>query len=726
MNTYLLLRPAKTEEISPAAQMSLLSSFLNVTRRNLWARMLLKPAQYLSLEIYSLKQKTHFFLSVPKKLQGFFLSQVLSQYPQTLVQEQSVDPLYQVLQNKKAALLALKLSQPAQYPIKTFKSFSPTQVPLSAILGFLAKLQSGEAAGLQIVLKAPFSQESQQSRLRSQLKLVDQEGAEKTNPYSFLIQEKLNSPLLLAQIRLIFAAANLPAAKARLQEFSGAYGVYTLSEGNSFLPQLKQGLFKKAFFHDMVKRQFSLFEPKLWLNLEELASLWHLPDKNLEKLTNIYWGKQLLSEAPENLPVASSFAENSSGKNQVNFFARTQWRNRDEVFGIASKDRSKHMYIIGKTGAGKSTLIANMAINDIRNGEGVAVIDPHGDLSEMILDYIPKRRLADVVYLDPTISNSRAFSLNPFDKNSASHQDVIASGIVSVFYKLYGDSWGPRLEYILRNTIITLLHHNNSTFADILRLLSDKRFRDQIVEQIKDKDKVMYNFWRYEYDKMTDRLRVESISSIQNKVGQFVSSLRIRRILDSPHSSFSLEQIMNNKKILIVNLSQGKLGEDTTALLGAMFITKIQLTAMRRVDLKPEERTDFYLYVDEFQNFATSAFIKILSEARKYKLNLILANQYVGQVEEDIQKAIFGNVGTLLTFVIGSADAGLFEKEFGGKFTAEDLVALGKYQILLKMAINGLTSEPFFGKTLPLPSVVNHQREKIIKLSIEKYYRQTV
>jgi len=235
----------------------------------------------------------------------------------------------------------------------------------------------------------------------------------------------------------------------------------------------------------------------------------------------------------------------------------------------------------------------------------------------------------------------------------------------------------------------------------------------------------MYNFWTYEYDKMTDRLRVESIASIQNKVGQFMSSLRVRRVLDSRQSTFSLEEIMNGKKILIINLSQGKLGEDTTALLGAMFITKIQLTAMRRVNQKPEERTNFYLYVDEFQNFATNSFIKILSEARKYKLNLTLANQYVGQVDEEIQKAIFGNVGTLITFVVGSADARLFEKEFGGKFTAEDLVALGKYQILLKMAISGLTSEPFFAKTLPLPSVVNHNKDKIINLSLEKYYRQS-
>ena len=725
MNSYLLFRPAKTEEVTLSAQVGVLSSFLNIGKRKLLDILLLKSPQVLSLEIISLNQKTHFYVHTDKTLSHYFASQMLAQYPKALVEEQSEDPLYPVVKNKKTALAKLELTSSSQYPIKTYKHFEQLP-PLSAIIGFLAKLKEGEAAAIQIVLKVPFSQNSAQKQVRAHLKTTDSQGVEQANPYATLVQEKLSSPLLTAQIRLAFASANAQNSHAKLLELAGAYGVYTLSEGNSFVHKEKKGLFKKAFFKKMVEREFYLLDKNLCLNLEELSSLWHLPDKKFEKIINIHWGKQLLSEAPDNLPVASELKDESKKhlKKEVNFFATTQWRNRDEIFGIAKEDRSKHMYIIGKTGAGKSTLIANMAINDIRNGEGVAVIDPHGDLSEMILEYIPKRRVADVVYLDPTLSEDRAFSLNLFDKTALSHQDVVASGIISVFYKLYGDSWGPRLEYILRNTIITLLHHGESTFADILRILADKKFRDKIVEEIKDKDKVMYDFWRYEYDKMTDRLRVESISSIQNKVGQFVSSLRVRRILDSRKSTFSLEEIMDKKKILIINLSQGKLGEDTTALLGAMFITKMQLTAMARVNLNPEARTDFYLYVDEFQNFATTSFIKILSEARKYKLNLTLANQYVGQVDEDIQKAIFGNVGTLMTFVIGSTDAALFEKEFGGKFTSQDLVSLGKFQILLKMAINGLTSEPFFAQTLPLPSVINHNRDKIIKLSLDKYYHK--
>lgn len=736
MDSYVLLRPAKTEEITPNAQIGLLSSFLNIGKRKVFDLLLFKGPKYLSFEIASLNQKTHFYLRAPNELKNYFVSQALSQYPKTLVNEQSEDPLYQVVKGKKTGVAVLNLATSSNYPIKTFKAFSELP-PLSAVLGFLAKLKEEESAFIQILVRVPWFMDAKQRAIRSSMKVATgEEGKEAANPYNKIIQEKLAAPLLEAQIRLVFSSNQPQVVRGRLEELAGAFGIYTLSEGNSFIYRFKSGLIKRAFFRKIVDREFSVWQRKLLLNLDELASLWHLPDKKFEKIKNIYWGKTYLSEAPDNLPVASNYNtpgvlrtvsnafEASNEKRAVNFFAKTEWRNHEEIFGLKKEDRSKHMYIIGKTGAGKSTMIANMAINDIRNGEGVAVIDPHGDLSEMILDFIPKRRVADVVYLDPTLDESRAFSLNLFDQDGVAHQDVVASGIVSVFYKLYGDSWGPRLEYILRNTIITLLHHGKSTFADILRLLADKHYRDKIVDEIKDKDKVMYEFWRYEYDRMTDRLRVESIASIQNKVGQFVSAQRIRRILDSHKSTFSLNEIMNNGKILIVNLSQGKLGEDTTALLGAMFITKMQLTAMRRVNQKIEERRDFYLYVDEFQNFATTSFIKILSEARKYKLNLTMANQYVGQVEEDIQKAIFGNVGTLVTFVIGASDAALFEKEFARKFTSDDLVALGKFQILLKMSINGLTSEPFFAQTLPLPSVVNHNREKITRLSLEKYYKK--
>jgi hypothetical protein len=276
----------------------------------------------------------------------------------------------------------------------------------------------------------------------------------------------------------------------------------------------------------------------------------------------------------------------------------------------------------------------------------------------------------------------------------------------------------------LRNAILTLLYAENATFADIITLLTNQKYRQGIVAKVKHRDPVLGAFWEDEFEKMNDKMRVESISPILNKVGQFLSSQRIRHIVGSTKSTFSLEEVMNSGKILIVNLSQGKLGEDTMALLGAMFITKMQLTAMRRVEMPEEQRPDFYLYVDEFQNFATHSFIKILSEARKYRLNLTLANQYIGQVDEEIQKAIFGNVGSLISFVVGAKDGELLAREFGGDYTPQDLVALGRYELLMKMSIDGLTSQPFMGHSLPLPAVVNDNKEKILQVVSERYYKK--
>jgi hypothetical protein len=426
-----------------------------------------------------------------------------------------------------------------------------------------------------------------------------------------------------------------------------------------------------------------------------------------------------MGEPPENLPTVDNIKEEE--KQDINFFGRAEYKNRDSIFGIRSVDRRKHMYIIGKTGAGKSTLIANMAIDDVRRDRGVAIIDPHGDLSETILEYIPKRRINDVIYLEP-FDTERPFALNVLEIKNQTHRDLVASGIVSIFYKLYGDSWGPRLEYILRNTVLTLLEIPNSTLADALPLLADPKFRTKNLVHVK--DPVLQNFWVREFDKMTDKLRVEAIAPIQNKIGQFVSSKMIRNIIGQPKSTINLEEIMNSGKILILNLSQGKLGEDNAALLGAMLITQMQLAAMNRSFMKEADRRDFFMYVDEFQNFATSSFIKILSEARKYRLALTLANQYIEQIDENVMTAIFGNVGTLISFVVGARDAEFLTKEFSGLYTQNDLVALGKFETVLKMSINEMTSSPFPAKTLPLPSVKNENSEKIIRLSKERYGRK--
>ena len=311
------------------------------------------------------------------------------------------------------------------------------------------------------------------------------------------------------------------------------------------------------------------------------------------------------------------------------------------------------------------------------------------------------------------------FSLNILEVTDPSQAELITSGIVSIFYKLYANSWGPRLEHILRNTILTLALTPGSTLVDVPRILTDKGFRNSVVQKMN--DPVLNNFWNNEFAKMPDKLREEAINPILNKVGQFITLKSIRDLIGQPKSTVDLEKIMNEGKILILNLSQGRLGEDNAALLGAMIITKFQLAAMKRVDIPESQRKDFFLYVDEFQNFATESFIKILSEARKYRLNLTLANQYMAQIPESVQKAIFGNTGTLISFLVGSSDAAILEKEFGGVFTATNMVNLSNFQIVNRLAIDNLTSRPFFAFTLPLPKSINQNREKVVKVSQQRY-----
>ena len=403
------------------------------------------------------------------------------------------------------------------------------------------------------------------------------------------------------------------------------------------------------------------------------------------------------------------------------FFAKTNYRNTDQKFGIKTDDRRRHMYFIGKTGMGKSVVLENMIIQDIRNGKGVAVIDPHGDLVEKVLDFIPPSRINDVVYFNPSdLENPIGFNI--IEHVGIEHRHLVASGLIGVFKKIWADSWGPRLEYVLHNAISALLEYPGATLLGVIRMLTDKTFRKKVINNIS--DPVVKAFWVEEYSKYPDRFQAEAIAPIQNKVGRFLSSALIRNILGQVKSSFDVREIMDNQKILLLNLSKGRVGEDNSALLGAMMITKIQLAAMSRVDISEEDRVDFYLYVDEFQNFATESFANILSEARKYRLNLTLAHQYIEQLDEKVSAAVFGNVGTLAIFRIGASDAEFLEKEVYPAFVQEDLVNLPKYNIYIKLMIDGITSEAFSASTLP-PIPIDEEsikiRNKVIAVSRERY-----
>ena len=380
---------------------------------------------------------------------------------------------------------------------------------------------------------------------------------------------------------------------------------------------------------------------------------------------------------------------------------KTNFRNRQVDFGIKTDDRRRHIYIMGKTGTGKTTLMENMLIDDILAGRGVGLIDPHGEFVDKILDFIPEERIDDIIYFNPA-DTEYPIAFNPLESVAGEHRHLVASGVMGVFKKVWPDVWSARMEYILNNTLLALLEYPGSTLLGIMRMLSDREYRSKVVENLH--DPVVKSFWTNEFARYTQRLETEAVAAIQNKVGQFVSNPLIRNVLGQPHSSIDLRKVMDQGKILIADLSKGRIGEDNSALLGAMLITKLQLAAMKRVDMPEAERKDFYLYIDEFQNFSTESFVNVLSEARKYRLSLVLAHQYISQLgdykDSKVRDAIFGNVGTMILFRTGAEDAEFLEKEFAPTFEASDLVNLPNYSVYVRLMIDGVASKPFSAGTL--------------------------
>lgn len=387
--------------------------------------------------------------------------------------------------------------------------------------------------------------------------------------------------------------------------------------------------------------------------------------------------------------------------NVITYFAETDSRNKRVPFGIKPKDRDRHVYVIGKTGMGKSTLLENMAVQDIQNGHGLAFIDPHGKTADLLLEYVPKERIKDVIYFAP-FDTDHPISFNVMEDVGPGKRHLVANGLMSAFKKIWVDAWSARMEYILSNILLALLEYPDSTLVGVNRMLADKEYRKKVVENIKDPS--VKSFWVDEFAKYGEKYMQEAGAAIQNKIGQFISNPLVRNIIGQPKSSFDIRDVMDNKKILIINLSKGRVGETNANLIGSMIITKIYLGALSRADVsetKLKSLPPFYLFVDEFQSFANESFADILSEARKYKLSLTIAHQYVEQMAEEVRAAVFGNVGTMIAFRVGAFDAELLEKEFAPIFTAEDVVNLGFAQIYLKLMIDGVSSQPFSASTLP-------------------------
>lgn len=700
----LLVKVPRGTEITPEMAQTFFATLSRVLNYSLLDQMAGRHRPVVSLEVVVYDQRIHFIVVCSPHLTHFVAMQLQSAYPLVVIEPLS-DPMPTLL--PKLAIGELVLEGAAYYPIKQWKDFRDVD-PMSSFLSILSKADKEEVLWLQFALGAAGRKWQRGGQAAMDTGRPSSDGkAARALPEANGIKEKISYPGFCVSVRI--GASH----EQRLAEIASVFGVFGNPDGNSF--RLKLPLFRGTQWQDRLRdRKVST---KKVLNVVEMATLWHLPGEKV-KVPSIVWGHAVLSEAPENLPIADGLADQE--KSTINFFAKTLFKNSEQIFGITDADRRRHVWCIGKTGTGKSTLIANMAIDDFKKDRGVAIIDPHGDLSEIMMDYIPAHRINDVVYFNPA-DTERPVVINPLESRKGQERELVVSGIMAIFSKLYGHSWGPRLEYILRNSLLALSELDDATLADVPRLLTDRSFRQRVVERLQ--DPMMKRYLTDEFEKMPEKLRQEAISPILNKVGQFVSSPMIRRILEKPKSSVDLEEVMNEGKILIANLSQGKIGEDNAALLGAMLITKFQLAAMRRVDLPEEQRRDFYLYVDEFQNFATTSFIKILSEARKYRLNLMMANQYVAQIPIDVQKAILGNAGSIMSFTIGADDAHVIKREFGEVFSENDLVNLDNYQIAIRLMISSQAARPFLATTLPLPVSRNQNREKVIKVSRERYGR---
>ena len=702
LTTFLLRLPRNTE-VTPEAAQTFLSTLTQINSISFFQRLTGKKPFPLALEIGLANQQIRFQITCSNEIVPFVQTQIQSNYPLVII-EKTQD----FLEEKNLFVKSLSLKHGNFYPINTWETFTDID-PLSSILSVLSKSNPDHIAIIQYSLESVSSSWQSKGALFAEKGIKNEDGSFSPRSDQNIVKDKISYPGFKVSIRI---ASN---TKKTLTELTSAFGVFTKSNGNSFGPK-KNIIDNQKSENKRLKER--LVSDKQILNIVELATIWHLPSEKIQTPT-IAWGTSVLSEPPENLPSAINVSEED--KKTINFFAHTVFKNKDTIFGIKDKDRRRHVWTIGKTGTGKSTLIANMAVDDLKKDRGLAVIDPHGDLCETLLDYIPRHRINDVIYFNPA-DKDFPISINPLEVTNREEAELVTSGLMAIFTKIWPDVWSARMEYILRNSFLTMSQVEGSTLEDVLKLLVSKSFRQKVMAKVNDKS--LTNFWEEEFDKMPDRLQKEAIAPIQNKVGQFVTSPLVRRIIGSPKSSISIDDLMNDGKIFLANLSQGRLGEDNAALLGATLITKIQIAAMRRVDVEEEKRKDFYLYVDEFQNFATGSFIKVLSEARKYRLNIMLANQYMAQIPENVQKAILGNAGTIISFAIGASDAQILNKEYAEVFSENDLVNLSNFQVATKMTIDGQSTRPFLAQTLPLPKSVNQNRQKVITVSRERWSKK--
>ena len=701
--------------------------------------------EHISFEIAAIDKLIRFYVWVPKHLQNFLEGQIYAQYPTVQIHTLDEDYTKREFQHSVVYTSELTLTDNDMLPIKTFQNFEVD--PLAGITATLAKLEdSSEEVWIQVLVRPvaddwhkranAFASRIKNGRANTDLlsgggkfflqalealwkppeQTVGTTTAELSERDKTRISEIEKKSIKLGyqvKIRIAYLGENQTIAKQRMQALVGTFKQFNSTNLNGF--KATGGSFRRE---DIDKYRARFFIDKGYiLNIEELASVFHLPHTNVET-PNIVWASNKTAEPPAKLPVVTGEPANDE---QISAFGLTNFRGMNHQFGLYRYDRSRHVYIIGQTGAGKSGLLELFALSDVFHKQGYAIIDPHGDFAVNNMHFIPADRIDDVVYFNPA-DTAYPLGFNPMEVYDPNQKNNISSEIIGVLKRMFGDSWGPRLEYILRYTILALLDHPNTTMLDITRMLTDKKFRKEVLETCT--DSVVLNFWNIEFASWNDKFQAEAVAPVLNKVGAFTANPIIRNIIGQPKSTFNIREIMDDGKILIVNLSKGLIGEDNAGILGSFLVTKIQLAAMSRSDIpRIEDRRPFYLYVDEFQNFATDSFATILSEARKYGLNLTVANQYVSQMQDTVRDAVYGNVGTMISFRVSADDAPLLGKQFEPQFEPNDLLQMHNRNFIINMVINGEKAPAFSATTLTIPASQTNYMQHIVDSSRRKYAR---
>jgi len=674
----------RDNEVKIDAAEQLFASLYSMRKSDITSSLAMQP--HISFEIVGRPGDIRFFVHIPNRYRDLVEKQINGAYPDAEImvvddedakQQGVIGNEYNIFSDiGKVAFTTLKLKSQSYFPLKIYKDM-PTD-GLSLITSVLAKMSDDEGAAIQIMISpASRSWKNQGRSYLSKLK-KDEATPEKANYSSDSkeiegIENKLTKPGFETTIRVVVSSSTLEAAKGHLDNILSAFGQFA---GSNYFKK-KHHFFKNLFVKDFIYRYWPLFGSSGVLSAEELATIFHFPNKMITT-PNIFWLRAKHAPAPANI--------SQSGL----YLGKSLYRGQSRAVYMDPDDRRRHMYIIGRTGTGKSELLKDMILQDIRNGEGVAVIDPHGDLVDDILPRIPPERAEDVILFDPSDSE-RPMGLNIMEAHTEEQKHFIVASIIGLFYKLYDPNntgiMGPRLEHSIRNAMLTVMSVPGSTFIEVQRALTDNAFVQEILPKVE--DPIVRRYWTDQMAQTSEFHKSETLDYIVSKFSRFTTNKLIRNIIGQSKSSFDVREVMDNKKILLVNLSKGKLGEENSKFLGLLLVPKILTAAMSRANAPMDQRKDFYLYVDEFQNFATPDFAEILSEARKYRLNLTVANQFIGQMQEDVKMAVFGNAGTIMALRTGVTDANFLQHEFAPTFGESDLINIDKFNAYVKTIVHG-------------------------------------